>query len=151
MRGWLGVSLCMIYAWLTFRQHVRCMWSCGCVWSVDDINKFDHRHWRGSQQLCLLTSVQLFHPHRILSRILLLCLVYFPRSSKLSTHFRVSESRNKHMSNLPLKLLRTLRFFNKSNYEYKIFSLLSSTRAWTNIIFGGKKQWPSSFYWEFQQ
>ena len=31
------VSLCMIYAWLTFLQHVRCMWLCGCVWSVDDI------------------------------------------------------------------------------------------------------------------
>ena len=43
---------------------------------------------------------------------------------------------------LPIWILvkkRTLRFFDKDDYEYKIFSILSSAHAWTSVILAEKR------------
>ena len=42
---------------------------------------------------------------------------------------------------------RTLRFFDKDDYEYKTFSILSIAQAWTSITLARKRDnVPSSFY-----
>ena len=35
--------------------------------------------------------------------------------------------------------IRTLRFFDEDDYEYKTFSILSIARAWTSVILAGKR------------
>ena len=59
---------------------------------------------------------------------------------KLCSPFTGPNLNNFELHGYCLDILESFTFWDEDDYEYEIFSVLSSARAWTNVILAGKRE-----------